>query len=133
MSRESTITRRDAILSAAGIAMADGRRRRARTARFTSAAAVLALAVATVSIFSQSSRTEDRLRPLAIDFQSIRHTTESVDFSIVRDSGVPLIDTLTDDEAEAALEEAGYCVRLLRTGTMTRLVDCSSGVPAVIR
>ena len=133
MSRESTITRREAILSTAGTAMDNAHRRRTRNARIASAAAVLALAFTTAILFSRTSLREDRLRPLAIDFRSIHATTDSLDFAIVRETTVPLLDTLTDDEAEVALEEAGFCVRLLRMDAKTQLVDCSSGMPAVIR
>jgi hypothetical protein len=133
MSRESTVTRRAAILSTAGAAMDNAHRRRTRNARIASAAAILAFAFTTAILFSRTPRPADQLRPLAIDFQSIHATTASVDFAIVRETTVPLLDTLTDAEAEVALEEAGYCVRLLRMGTTTKLVDCSSGMPAIIR
>ena len=48
-------------------------------------------------------------------------------------NGTSSIMALTDDEAEAVLDDAGYCVRLLRMRKRTRLVDCSTGSPTVIR
>ena len=56
-----------------------------------------------------------------------------VDFATIRETTVPQLDTLTDDEAEAVLDDAGYHVRLLRMRKRTRLVDCSTGSPTVIR
>jgi hypothetical protein len=56
-----------------------------------------------------------------------------VDFAKIRETTVPQLDTLTDDEAEEGLDDTGYCVRLLRMREGTRLVDCSTGSPAVIR
>jgi hypothetical protein len=70
---------------------------------------------------------------LAIDFAIVREVRPMVDFATIRETTVPQLDTLTDDEAEAVLDDAGYCVRLLRMRGGTRLVDCSTGSPTVIR
>ncbi|MEY2714203.1 MAG: hypothetical protein RIT24_546 [Planctomycetota bacterium] len=130
---ESIESRRSAILALAAGEMDRARSRRVRRARIATAAAIVALGAVVAVMLPREVPQPAATRAFAIDFQSIRTTTESVDFSIVRGSGVPLLDTLTDDEAEAALEEAGYCVRLLRMDAKTQLVDCSSGKPAVIR
>ena len=70
---------------------------------------------------------------MAIDFAIVRELRPMVDFATIRETTVPQLDTLTDDEAEAVLDDAGYCVRLLRMRKRTRLVDCSTGSPTVIR
>ena len=75
----------------------------------------------------------ERRRGLAIDFAIVREVRPMVDFATIRETTVPQLDTLTDDEAEAVLDDAGYCVRLLRMRKRTRLVDCSTGSPTVIR
>lgn len=132
MSRESTVTRREAILSAAGLAMNAARRRRTRTARIATGAAILAFASIAAVLSRQPAQPSERVRPIAIDFQSIRATTESIDFAIVRETGVPVLDTLTDAEAEQALVESGYCVKIFRVQDRPMLVDCSTGARAVI-
>jgi hypothetical protein len=40
---------------------------------------------------------------------------------------------ISDEEAERALAETGYCVKVVRTRDDVRLVDCSTGQQAVIR
>ena len=72
-------------------------------------------------------------RALAIDFQTVTTAPASIDFTVVRETTVPLLDTLTDREAEQALEDAGYCVRILRVEDRPMLVDCATGAPSVIR
>jgi hypothetical protein len=131
--RESTESRRSAILALAAGRMDRARSRRIRVARIATTAAVVALGAAVAAVLPRAAHQPAAPRALAIDFRWVATVPESVDFSIVRESGVPILDTLTDDEAEAALEEAGYCVRLLRMDAKTQLVDCSSGMPAVIR
>lgn len=130
---ESIESRRSAILALAAGEMDRARSRRVRRARIATAAAIVALGAVVAVVLPRVVPQPAATRALAIDFQSVATTPQSVDFAIVRETGVPLLDTLTDREAEAALEEAGHCVRLLRMGAKTQLVDCSSGMPAVIR
>ena len=69
----------------------------------------------------------------AIDFAIVREFPTAIDFATVGSTAGPLLDTLTDDEVELALEESGYCARLMRVRDRVRLVDCSTGMPMVIR
>jgi hypothetical protein len=69
----------------------------------------------------------------AIDFAIVREFPTTIDFGTVGSTAGPLLDTLTDDEVELALEESGYCARLMRVRDRVRLVDCSTGMPMVIR
>ena len=69
----------------------------------------------------------------AIDFAVVHKVSLAIDFATVGSTTAPLLDALTDDEVEAALEESGYCARLLRMRDRTRLVDCSTGTLTVIR
>jgi hypothetical protein len=52
---------------------------------------------------------------------------------VVDATSTPLLDTLTDDEAEEALAESGYCVRILRVDNRPLLVDCTTGRTAIVR
>ena len=69
----------------------------------------------------------------AIDFAIVQEFPTAIDFGTVGSTAGPLLDTLTDDEVELALEESGYCARLMRVRDRVRLVDCSTGMPMVIR
>lgn len=69
----------------------------------------------------------------AIDFAIVQEFPTAIDFATVGSTVGPLLDTLTDDEVELALEESGYCARLMRVRDRVRLVDCSTGMPMVIR
>ena len=69
----------------------------------------------------------------AIDFAIVQEFPTAIDFGTVGSTAGPLLDTLTDDEVELALEESGYCARRMRVRDRVRLVDCSTGMPMVIR
>jgi len=131
--RESIESRRSAILALAGAEMDCARSRRVRRARIATAAAIVALGAAVAAVLPRATHQPAESRVLAIDFQSVATAPESVDFAIVRETTVPLLDTLTDDEAEAALEDAGYCVKILRVRDEPMLVDCTTGAHAAIR
>ena len=131
--RESIDSRRTAILALAAGEMDRARSRRVRRARIATAAAVLALGAAVAAVLPRAAPLTAAPRALAIDFQTVATAPGSIDFAVVRETAVPLLDTLTDREAEQALEEAGYCVRILRVEDRPMLVDCSTGAPSVIR
>lgn len=133
MKRDAIKERRDAILAAAGESMAGAHRRRARNARITGIAAMLAIAVLATILVARTTQRPAATERLAIDFRSVDAATRSVDFAIVRETGVPLLDTLTDAEAEQALVESGYCVKIFRVRDQPMLVDCATGAQAVIR
>ena len=130
---ESIESRRSAILALAAGEMDRARSRRVRRARIAAAAAIVALGAAIATVLPRNAQQPAATRTLAIDFQSVTTAPESVDFAIVRETTVPLLDTLTDREAEDALVESGYCVRILRVRNQPMLVDCSTGAPAAIR
>jgi len=131
--RESIESRRSAILALAGAEMDCARSRRVRRARIATAAAIVALGAAVAVMLPREAPQPAATSVLAIDFESVTTTPQSVDFAIVRETTVPLLDTLTDDEAEAALEDAGYCVKILRVRDEPMLVDCTTGAHAAIR
>jgi len=130
---ESIESRRSAILALAAGEMDRARSRRVRRARIATAAAIVALGAAVATVLPRNAQQPAATRALAIDFQSVTTAPESVDFAIVRETTVPLLDTLTDREAEQALAEAGYCVKIFRVRDQPMLVDCSTGAPAAIR
>ena len=78
-------------------------------------------------------RTLHEQRTLAIDFASVAARPTTIDFAVVDSSPVPVLDTLTDLEAEQALAESGYCVRILRVENRPLLVDCGTGGVAILR
>lgn len=130
---ESIESRRSAILALAAGEMDRARSRRVRRARIATAAAIVALGAAVATVLPRNAHQPAASSALAIDFQSVATAPESVDFAIVRETTVPLLDTLTDREAEQALAEAGYCVRILHVRNQPMLVDCTTGAPAAIR
>jgi hypothetical protein len=161
MTGDSVQRRRDTILAAAGNALDAARARRVRRARIVTAAVVLAIAaVATMFRPGRDDATPEP-RTVAIDgaidgvihdaihgatygaihgathgvidFAIVREFPTTIDFGTVGSTAGPLLDTLTDDEVELALEESGYCARLMRVRDRVRLVDCSTGMPMVIR
>ena len=161
MTGDSVQRRRDTILAAAGNALDAARARRVRRARIVTAAVVLAIAAVTTRL--QLGRDDATPEPRtvamhgaidgaidgaihdaihgatrgatrgAIDFAIVREFPTAIDFATVGSTAGPLLDTLTDDEVELALEESGYCARLMRVRDRVRLVDCSTGMPMVIR
>ena len=161
MTGDSVQRRRDTILAAAGNALDAARARRVRRARIVTAAVVLAIAaVATMFRPGRDDATpEPRTVAIhgaidgaidgathgaidgatrgatrgAIDFAIVQEFPTAIDFATVGSTAGPLLDTLTDDEVELALEESGYCARLMRVRDRVRLVDCSTGMPMVIR
>jgi len=161
MKGDSVQRRRDTILAAAGNALDAARARRVRRARIVTAAVVLAIAaVATMFRPGRDDATpEPRTVAIdgaidgvihdaihgatygaihgathgAIDFAIVQEFPTTIDFGTVGSTAGPLLDTLTDDEVELALEESGYCARLMRVRDRVRLVDCSTGMPMVIR
>jgi len=157
MTGDSVQRRRDTILAAAGNALDAARARRVRRARIVTAAVVLAIAaVATrLQLGRDDATPEPRTVAMhgaidgaidgaihdaihgatrgAIDFAIVREFPTAIDFATVGSTAGPLLDTLTDDEVELALEESGYCARLMRVRDRVRLVDCSTGMPMVIR
>ena len=148
MSSESVASRRSAILTAAAGEMARARTRRIRRARTATALALIALG-ATVAILRQRSVPTPADRPsiadrhaidfqvtgttaVAIDYASVGSAPSILDFAIVHSTDAPVLDTLTDAEAEQALADAGYCVKIFRVQDNPMLVDCSTGARAVI-
>ncbi len=157
MTGDSVQRRRDTILAAAGNALDAARAHRVRRARIVTAAVVLAIAAVTTML--QLGRDDATPEPRtvamhgaidgaidgaihdaihgatrgAIDFAIVREFPTAIDFGTVGSTAGPLLDTLTDDEVELALEESGYCARLMRVRDRVRLVDCSTGMPMVIR
>ena len=157
MTGDSVQRRRDTILAAAGNALDAARAHRVRRARIVTAAVVLAIAAVTTML--QLGRDDATPEPRtvaihdaidgaidgaihdaihgatrgAIDFAIVQEFPTAIDFGTVGSTAGPLLDTLTDDEVELALEESGYCARLMRVRDRVRLVDCSTGMPMVIR
>ena len=130
---DSVQSRRAAILAAASDEMQRARGRRARNARLATAAAFVALAVITSTMLARTSSSDTEPRTLAIDFATVGPLPTTLDFAVIDSSAVPLLDTLTDAEAEEALADSGYCVRIMRVGTQVRLVDCSTGALPTVR
>lgn len=149
---DSVASRRSSILAAATGEMARCRMRRVRRARIATVMAVVGLG-ATVAIVLQRAApesTEHRAlaREYAIDFEVAGATAAVIDFavvgstastsgfalnfSIVESTDAPVLDTLTDAEAEQALADTGYCVRIFRVQDNPMLVDCTTGGRAVI-
>jgi hypothetical protein len=161
MTGDSVQRRRDTILAAAGNALDAARARRMRRARTVTAAVVLAIAAVTTMLRPGRDDATPEPRTVAIDsaihgaidgaidgvihdaihgathgaidFATVREFPTTIDFGTVGSTAGPLLDTLTDDEVELALEESGYCARLMRVRDRVRLVDCSTGMPMVIR
>ena len=138
---DSVQSRRSAILSAAEAEMHRAQRRRVRNARALTAALIASLAVLTTMMFQRDAASTDESATsglnYAIDFASVgardAAAGSAIDFAIVTTTPVPLLDTLTDAEAEAALADNGYCVRIMRVGNQVRLVDCTNGSFPMIR
>jgi hypothetical protein len=161
MKGDSVQRRRDTILAAAGNALDAARARRMRRARIVTAAVVLAIAAVTTMLRPGRDDATPEPRTIAIDsaihgaidgaidgatygaihgathgaidFAIVQEFPTTIDFGTVGSTAGPLLDTLTDDEVELALEESGYCARLMRVRDRVRLVDCSTGMPMVIR
>jgi hypothetical protein len=136
---DSVASRRDAILGLAGAELGRGRRRRefrARAIASTSIALAAALVVALLSRprADEGVRTDDRAA-LAIDFATIGGEPVAlvVDFVSVGASAEIELATLDDDELREVLAENGHCASILRFDGRTILVDCSTGLRAVIQ
>jgi hypothetical protein len=148
VSPDSVASRRSAILTAAAGEMVRARTRRIRRARTATALALIALG-ATVAIVLQRAVPTSTDHPktahrhaidfqvtgttaVAIDYATVGYAPSSLDFAIVQSTDAPVLDTLTDAEAEQALAEAGYCVKIFRVQDNPMLVDCSTGARAVL-
>ena len=68
-----------------------------------------------------------------VAFTSSATSTAQLDFAVVSSASRLTITKLRDEEVEAALADSGHCSRLFRIGASVRLVDCSTGLPYVIR
>jgi len=68
-----------------------------------------------------------------VAFTSSATSTTQLDFAVVSNASRLTITKLRDEEVEAALADSGHCSRLFRIGASVRLVDCSTGLPYVIR
>ncbi|MDI9402374.1 MAG: hypothetical protein QM516_00745 [Limnohabitans sp.] len=127
-------TRRDAILAAASAELHHARDRRTQRARLATAFGIVALGMAFFTLVTTRPETSpDR----SIDFAVVRAQEPTsrcaIDFAIVRDTTrKTALVTLTDAEAEAALEESGLCIKIFRIEHRTLLVDCSTGARAHI-
>lgn len=138
---DSVQSRRAAILAAAAGELQRARARRIRNARVAAASAILALGTILLAVLPRSASTQADPRFLtavdtsrhAIDFASVSGRPIAIDFAIADSSGVPVLDTLTDAEAEQALAEGGRCVKIFRVENRPLLVDCTTGLPAVLR
>lgn len=130
---DSVHSRRATILAAAGDELQRARGRRVRNARLVTAGAFVALAAIAWTMLPRTSSTGDEHRTLAIDFATVGASPTALDFAVVDATSAPLLDTLTDDEAEEALAESGYCVRILRVENRPLLVDCTTGRTAIVR
>lgn len=155
--RRSLSARRAAILEAAGVELALGRRRRSQRAGLAAGAA-LVVALSTLAwLLTPFARHEPERRAasieLAIDFRlldaplartvsferSTRPPTDGVarargvDFAVSRAGRTLAIELLTDLETDDALAESGVCLRILRSGERVLLVDCATGGPGVVR
>jgi hypothetical protein len=134
------------ILSAAGDELTKSTARRKVVRRST----LLALIVTLVSIpllpylkrevLPPSARvlatTQPSTSPLPtprVAFTSSATSTAQLDFAVVSSASRLTITKLRDEEVEAALADSGHCSRLFRIGASVRLVDCSTGLPYVIR
>lgn len=126
-------SRRTAILTAASGEMHRARRRRVRNARIATATLVASIGVVAAMLLPRGATTLHEQRTLAIDFASVAARPTTIDFAVVDSSPVPVLDTLTDLEAEQALAESGYCVRILRVENRPLLVDCGTGGVAILR
>ena len=138
---DSVHSRRAAILAAAGGELQRARARRIRNARIAAAAAILALGAIVLSVLPRNASTQADPRVLAtpnatnnaIDYATVGPRPIAIDFAVVDSSAVPVLDTLTDAEAEEALAESGRCVKIFRVENRSLLVDCTTGLPAVLR
>ncbi len=134
---DSVHSRRAAILAAAGGELHRARARRVRNARIASAAAILAFGAIVLSMLSRNGSTNADPRSLAsnhaIDYAAVGPGPIVVDFAVVSSSVVPMLDTLSDAEAEQALAESGRCVKIFRVENRPMLVDCATGRLATIR
>jgi hypothetical protein len=131
--RDTVQSRRGAILAAAASEMHRAGRRRLRNTRVATAAIVAAIGVVAALLLPRGATTVHEQRTLAIDFATVAARPTTIDFAIVDSSTVPVLDTLTDREAEEALAESGYCVKILRVEERPLLVDCTTGSVAVLR
>jgi hypothetical protein len=148
MSSESVASRRSAILTAAAGEMARARTRRIRRTRAATALALIALGAAVAVVLQRAVPTStdhpNTAHRHAIDFQvagttavvidyaTVGHAPSTLDFAVVHSTDAPVLDTLTDTEAEQALADAGYCVKIFRVRDNPMLVDCTTGARAVI-
>ena len=130
---DSVASRRSAILAAATGAMDRARAGRVRRARIATATVVLALVAAVAAVLPRATPQAAEQRTLAIDFATFGPIPGRIDFATVEATDAPVLDTLTDAEAEQALVEAGYCVKIFRVQDRPLLVDCATGMRAVIR
>ncbi len=133
--------RRATILDAASKELLHARVRRARRARVATASVMIALGAVVFSMLPPSAAriaTPPRTSPdRSIDFAVVRAraatSRRAIDFAIVRDTQLTTsLVTLTDDEAETALAESGYCIKIFRVRNQPVLVDCSTGALAHI-
>lgn len=154
---DSVRARREAILGAAGAELARGRVRRQRHARIAATAciaAVGAVALLAVDRFREGAAPRTRAMPeLAVDFASVGAEplaldfapqgtgALALDFAVEPAVGAPVgrpaterpLELVADGELREALQECGYCVSILRLDGQAMLVDCSTGLPQVIR
>jgi hypothetical protein len=147
--RPAVRANRDAILAAATGAMHAARARRTRSARIAAACAVVAIAALGAFVVVRERSSVEMTKTLAIDFAAVKEAPRLIDFESISGTDVgprldfqsvasnlgPRLDWLviSDEEAERALAETGYCVKVVRTRDDVRLVDCSTGQQAVIR
>jgi hypothetical protein len=68
-----------------------------------------------------------------VAFTSIASSPAKLDFAVISSGPRLTVTKICDEEVEAALADSGHCSRLFRIGTSVRLVDCSTGLPYVIR
>ena len=130
---DSIGSRRTVILARAAGEMDRARSRRVRRARIATAAVILALGAAVAAVLPRATPQAAERRTLAIDFATVGPIPGRIDFATVEATDAPVLDTLTDAEAEQALVEAGYCVKIFRVQDRPLLVDCATGMRAVIR
>lgn len=145
ISSDSIQSRRSAILAAAEGKMRHARRLRVRHARLATVALLASLGWLVARVPQRDAAHNSKPQAVAgshaIDFASVGAADPvsgvasdfAIDFAIVTRTSSSLLATLTDDEAEAALAEEGYCVKILRVADRPLLVDCSTGQQAVIR
>ncbi len=137
MNSESVHTRRSAILAAAGDAMGRATQRRTRNARLVTATLLLLVGAIAVTLLTRPVAIPQPTTRLAIDFAIVGprpHAEKlAMDFAVVNATTTPVLDTLTDEEAEELLAANGYCIKIFRVDERPMLVDCSTGNTAVIK